>query len=141
MTAELIQFERHRDFRRGELYRQQPVPREPSRGAKLCSPIELQVARISRLVTELEELTRTSDDVSVAMLSQARAGLENARALGVGLHARIGLERERHRNGGKSVDFDDAAFLDRLVAVDVAVLELATLVNARFKRAFTRHMD
>src|SRR5690606_41707978 len=33
------------------------------------------------------------------------------------------------------------AFLDRLVAVDVAVLELATLVNARFKRAFARHMD
>src|SRR3546814_5010694 len=57
------------------------------------------------------------------------AGLENARALGVGLHARIRLEHERHRNRGKSVDFDDAAFLDRLVAVDVAALELATLVN------------
>ena len=79
MTAELIQFERHRDFRRGELYRRQPVPRAPSRGAKLCSPVELQVARISRLVTELEELTRTSDDVPAATLNQARAGLENAR--------------------------------------------------------------
>jgi hypothetical protein len=79
MTAELIQFERHRDFRRGDLYRQQPVPRAPSQGAKLCSPIELQVARISRLVTELEELTRTSDDVPATTLSQARAGLENAR--------------------------------------------------------------
>src|SRR3546814_2474126 len=44
------------------------------------------------------------------------AGLENARALGVGLHARIRLEHERHRHRGKSVDFDDAAFLDRLVA-------------------------
>jgi len=37
------------------------------------------VARISRLVTELEELTRTSDDVPAATLNQARAGLENAR--------------------------------------------------------------
>src|SRR3546814_7978055 len=69
------------------------------------------------------------------------AGLENARALGVGLHARSRLEHERHRNRGKSVDFDDAAFLDRLVAVDVAALELATLVNARLERAFTRHVD
>src|SRR5204863_7678417 len=79
MTAELIQFERHRDFRRGDLYRQQPVPRAPSQRAKLCSPIELQVARISRLLTELEELTRESDDVPAATLDLARAGLDNAR--------------------------------------------------------------
>src|SRR3546814_15382251 len=59
------------------------------------------------------------------------AGLENARALGVGLHARIRLEPERNRNRGKSVDFDDAAFLYRLVAVGVSSLELATLVKAR----------
>jgi hypothetical protein len=79
MTAELIQFERHQDFRRGELYRRQPVPRAPSSGAKLCSPIELQVARISRLLSELEELTRTSDDVPAATMNQARLGLDSAR--------------------------------------------------------------
>jgi len=79
MTAELIQFERHRDFRRSDLYRQQPVPRAPLKGAKLCSPVELQVARISRLLMELEELIRTSDEVPTATLSEARAGLENAR--------------------------------------------------------------
>jgi hypothetical protein len=79
MTAELIQFERHRDFRRGDLYRQQAVPRAPSQGAKLCSPIELQVARISRLLMELEELTRESDDVPAATLNRARADLEKAR--------------------------------------------------------------
>jgi hypothetical protein len=81
MTGELIQFDRHRDFKRGHLYRQQPVPRAPSQGAKPTSPVELQVARISRLLTELEELTRTSDDVPAATMTQARAGLERARRL------------------------------------------------------------
>lgn len=79
MTAELIQFERHRDFRRGQLYRQQPVPRVPSQGAKPSSPVELQVARISRLLSELEELTREPEDVPSATLNQARLGLERAR--------------------------------------------------------------
>jgi hypothetical protein len=79
MTAELIRFERHRDFRRGQLYRQQSVPRLPAKGAKPSSPVELQVARISRLLSELEELTRISDDVPAATLKQARSGLERAR--------------------------------------------------------------
>jgi hypothetical protein len=79
MTAELIQFERHRDFRRAQLYRQESVPRAPARGAKPTSPVELQVARISRLLSELEDLTRSSDDVPSATLNQARAGLERAR--------------------------------------------------------------
>src|SRR5690349_5457380 len=79
MTAELIQFERHRDFRRGQLYRQESVPRAPTRGAKPSSPVELQVARIARLLTELEQLTTESDDVPVDTLTQARLGLERAR--------------------------------------------------------------
>src|SRR6478735_7375191 len=79
MTGELIQLERHRDFRRGHLYRQQPIPRAPSQGAIRPSAVELQVARISRLLTELEELTLTSDDVPVATMSHARASLEKAR--------------------------------------------------------------
>jgi len=79
MTAELIQFVRHRDYRRGQLYRQQPVPRIPSQDSKLSGPVELQVARISRLLSELEELTRISPDVPAVTLKQARAGLEKAR--------------------------------------------------------------
>jgi len=79
MTAELIQFERHRDFRRAQLFRQESVPRAPVRGAKPSSPVELQVARISRLLSELEELTHISDDVPAATMKQARAGLERAR--------------------------------------------------------------
>ena len=79
MTAELIQFERHRDFRRGQLYRQQAVPRMPATATKPSSPVELQVARISRLLSELEQLTRESDDVPAPTLNQARLGLERAR--------------------------------------------------------------
>jgi len=79
MTAELIQFERHRDFRRGQLYRQQPVPRDPSSGATPGSPVELQVARIARLLSELEELTAKSEDVPPITMNQARLGLERAR--------------------------------------------------------------
>src|SRR4051812_26546953 len=79
MTAELIQFERHRDFRRGQLYRQQPVPRVPSPGAEPSSPVELQVARIARLLTELEHLPRDWDDVPATTMNQARLGLERAR--------------------------------------------------------------
>ena len=79
MTGELIQFERHRDFRRGHLYRQEPVPRAPSQGAPSPSVVELQVARISRLLTELEDLTRTSEDVPAATLTRARTSLDRAR--------------------------------------------------------------
>ena len=79
MTGELIQLERHPDFRRGHLYRQQPVPRAPSQGAPKPSAVELQVARISRLLTELEELTRLSEDVPTTTMTKARAGLEKAR--------------------------------------------------------------
>jgi hypothetical protein len=51
----------------------------PAEGAKPISPVELQVARISRLLSELEQLTRESDDVPATTLDQARLGLERAR--------------------------------------------------------------
>jgi hypothetical protein len=79
MTGELIRFEKHRDFRRAHLYRQQSVPRGQAHGARNTSVVELQVARIARLLNELEELTRLSEDVPPATLDQARAGLEKAR--------------------------------------------------------------
>jgi len=81
MTAELIRFERHRDLKRGHLYRQQPVPRGPALGARNPSVVELQVARIARLLTELEQLTATSDDVPAPTLGQARASIEKARRI------------------------------------------------------------
>jgi hypothetical protein len=81
MTAELIQFARLRDDRRGHLYRQQPVPRVPSANRTPPSVVELQVARIARLLGELEELTETSIDVPAATLTHARASLDKARRI------------------------------------------------------------
>jgi len=81
MTGEVIQFVRHRDFKRGLLYRQQLVPRgpAPAPGVGNTSIVELRVARIARLLTELEDLTRLPKSVSPTTLDQARAGLEKAR--------------------------------------------------------------
>ena len=81
MTGELIRFERHRDLKRGHLYRQQPVPRGPAFGARNPSVVELQVARIARLLTEIEGLTSTSGDVPAVTLGQARTGIERARRI------------------------------------------------------------
>lgn len=81
MTAELIQFDTLRDCRRGHLYRQQPVPRAPSQGVSAPSAVELQVARIARLLGELEELTQTSKDVPAATMKHARASLDKARRI------------------------------------------------------------
>jgi hypothetical protein len=43
--------------------------------------VELQVARIARLLSELEELTQTSKDVPAATLTHARASLDRARRI------------------------------------------------------------
>ena len=81
MTGEVIQFVRHGGFKRGQLYCQQLVPRGPSPAPVIrgMSIVELRVARIARLLTELEELTRLPRNVSQTTLDQARAGLEKAR--------------------------------------------------------------
>lgn len=80
MTAELIQLDTLRGCRRGHLYRQQPVPRVPSQPVA-PSIVEFQVARISRLLNELEELTQTSTDVPASTMKHARASLEKARRI------------------------------------------------------------
>ncbi|CAN5650100.1 hypothetical protein BH10PSE6_BH10PSE6_35520 [soil metagenome] len=77
MTGELIRFDRH--SRRGDLYRQQPVPHGTAHGVRHSSVVELQVARIARLLTELDELTRVSENVPAAPLDQVRADLVKAR--------------------------------------------------------------
>jgi hypothetical protein len=81
MTGELIRFETHRDLKRGHLFRQQPVPRGPAPSAGDPGVVELQVARITRLLNELEELTAASADVPVATLADARTSIERARRL------------------------------------------------------------
>lgn len=80
MAGEVIQFARPCGFKKGHLYRQQAVPRGPAPDAiGGTSIVEFRVARIARLVTELEELTRISRNIPSTTLTEARAGLEKAR--------------------------------------------------------------
>jgi len=82
MTGQLIQFERRRDLRRGQLFRQQSVPRGPAPAAGSGTGIvELRIARINRLLSELEELTRLLQGVPPATLDQARGRVEKARRI------------------------------------------------------------
>lgn len=78
MTGEVIQLVA---FKRGQLYRQQAVPRGPAPDAGRTGIVEMRVARIARLLTELEELTRLPRNVPPTALDQARAGLEKARRI------------------------------------------------------------
>jgi hypothetical protein len=81
MTGELIQLKRHRGLKRGLLYRRQPVPRGPSPAVCPASIVELRVARIMRLLAELEELTRLAESIPAATFDEARAGAERARRI------------------------------------------------------------
>jgi hypothetical protein len=105
MSGELIRLERHPDFKRANLYRKQPVPRRPASGARNPSVVELQVARIARLLSELEDLTRTSEDVPAATLGQARSSIEKARRI-IGPWAGSGSQVEEV-DGDPQPDVDD----------------------------------
>ena len=81
MAAEIIPFNRRRDFRQGEASCEQRIPWTSTRGSRPCNPIELQVARITKLLTELEELIGTTEDRASISLTEARLQLERARAV------------------------------------------------------------
>jgi hypothetical protein len=84
MTGQIIQFQSHCDLKRGRLYREQPVPRRTvaiQRPSRKAAGLELQVARIARLLNELEALTYNAEDIPPALLSQARSGIARARGI------------------------------------------------------------
>jgi hypothetical protein len=81
MIGELIQFEKHCGFKRGQLYRQQPVPGGRAPDIRGTSTVASRVARITRLLTELEELGRRSKNFPPTTLGQARADLQKARRI------------------------------------------------------------
>jgi hypothetical protein len=80
MSGKIIAFRSHQNLKRANLYRRQSVPRSLTREIRL----KLQIARISALLEELEELTGTSigtgtgTGTSPPLVVQARATLERA---------------------------------------------------------------
>lgn len=74
MSGEIIEFRSHRDLAGARLYRNQAEPRGPAGQARL----DEQIARISNLLEELENLTRGAKDTRSPLLVHARASIEKA---------------------------------------------------------------
>jgi hypothetical protein len=78
MSGKIIAFHSHQTLKRATLYRRQSVPRALTKEVRL----KLQIARISGLLEELEELTGTSigtgTGASPPLVVQARATLDRA---------------------------------------------------------------
>lgn len=72
MSGKIIEFRRHHNLKRKRLRAKQAVPREPAGQAGL----DQQIARISGLLGELEDLTRDASDLPSTFLVQARASIE-----------------------------------------------------------------
>lgn len=67
MSGEIIQFRSHHDLKL-----QQAVPGGPAGRVRR----DQQIARISNLLEELEDLARGAKDVPLTLLAQARASIE-----------------------------------------------------------------
>ena len=72
MSGKIIEFRRHHDLERARLCAKQAVPRSPAGQARLGQ----QIARISGLLGQLEDLTRGTTDLPSTILVQARASIE-----------------------------------------------------------------
>jgi hypothetical protein len=102
MIGELIQFEKHRGFKKGQLYRQHPAPggRAPDIGR--MSTDALRAARITRLLMELEELSRRSGNFPPTTLDQARTDLQKTRRI-----VRSWTATENDLEGAPQPELDD----------------------------------
>jgi hypothetical protein len=78
MSGKIIAFGIHQNLKRANLYRRQSVPRGLTREVRL----KLQIARITALLEELEEMTGTGTGngtgASLPLVVQARAALDRA---------------------------------------------------------------
>ena len=123
MSGRIIHF---RDFRRVSRTSDQCLadPRwniAPQPGSTALDPairrkrvLRLQVARIGRLLDELEELTRTSEGHRLGLVGQSRAGVKEARKI-------LQQWPEAERNAQRSSDSEgdpqpevDGEMLDRM---------------------------
>jgi hypothetical protein len=96
MTGEII------EFRRARLYRKQAVPRGPAGQARL----EQQIARISDLLEELEDLTRGAKGLPSPLLVQARASIEQASRMKSRVRFVVSAEPDENGEGDPQPDVD-----------------------------------
>ena len=111
MAGEIIEFRLHHELRRGRRHRRQAVPRGPAGQARL----DQQIARISGLLGELEELTRNAGASPPPILVRARASI---------------LETSRIRPPGKqsaaSTGPEESSEVDPQPDIDRGLLEKIT---------------
>ena len=108
MSGKIIAFRSHQNLNRANLYRRQSVPRGLTKEVRL----KLQIARISGLLEELEELTGTSIGIGIGI------GTGTGASLPLVVQARATLERatrhvERSDEGEPQPDVD-RALLERM---------------------------
>jgi len=108
MSGKIIEF-RGRDINRASLYRTQAVPRPDGQAV-----LGLQIARISGLLEELEDMIRNADDQSSLHLLQARSTVERTRRmLAPRAEATASAGLETHDDGDPQPDVD-RALLERM---------------------------
>ena|SRR5215218_10174000 len=119
MAGEIIEFRLHHELKRGRLHCRQAVPRGPAGQARL----DQQIARISGLLGELEELSRSAGALPPPILVRARASI---------------LESSRIRPPGKqsaaSTGPEESSEVDPQPDIDRGLLE-------KMYRAFDTSLD
>lgn len=103
MSGNIIEF-RGRDTNRASFYRAQAMPRPDGQAV-----LTLQIARISGLLEELEDLIRSAADRSSPQLLQARSAVERTRRM----LAPRAEPTETHDDGDPQPDVD-RALLERM---------------------------
>lgn len=78
MTGEVVRFGA---ADRARLYREQAVPRGRAPVSSGTGSVESRIERITRLLTELDELARLPGNATPVTLEQVRAGLDRARRI------------------------------------------------------------
>jgi hypothetical protein len=107
MSGKIIEF-RGRDIHRASLYRTQAVP--PPDGKAV---LKLQIARISGVLEELEDLIRNGDEQSSPHLLQTRSTVERTRMMALCAEPTASAELETHDDGDPQPDVD-RALLERM---------------------------
>ena len=103
MAGEIIEFRLHHKLKRGRLHHRQAVPRGRAGQARL----DQQIARISGLLGELEDLASSAGELPPPILARARARIaETSRILPPRKRSAASTEPEEHSEADPQPDID-----------------------------------
>ena len=103
MAGEIIEFRLYHTVMRGQLHHHQAVPRGPAGQARL----DQQIAHISGLLGELEDLNRSAGELPPPLLGRARASIaETSRILPPGKRSAASTGPEENSDVDPQPDID-----------------------------------